>query len=105
MTENDGSGVKPELFSPEFYAQFGELNDHVTWNLFYKLGLLIKDDGSFKFKRPIFKAVLEDALDAYHNDIINIEKLREFAEGLLSEKLTRYSMEVEMAKIRREAKK
>jgi len=31
--------------------------------------------------------------------------VREFAEALVNEKITRYAMEVELAKIKREAKK
>jgi len=104
--ETDSSpSEKTELFSKEFYLQFGELNDHVTWNLFYKLGLFINDEGVHKYKRPIFKAVIEEALEMYHNDLIDLDKVREYAEGLKSEKITRYAMEVEMAKIKRQAKK
>jgi len=101
MTDSE----KPELFSKEFYAQFGELRDHVTWNLFYKLGLFINDEGVHKYKRPIFKSVIEEALEMYHKDLISLDKLREFTEGLINEKITRYAMEVELAKIKREAKK
>jgi len=96
---------KPELFSKEFYIQFAEKSDHVTWNLFYKIGLFIDDEGKHKFKRPIYKAVIEEALEMLHNGMIDIDKVREYAEGLSTDKITRYSMEVEMAKIKRKARK
>ena len=96
---------QPELFSKEFYHQFAELSDHVTWNLFYKIGLFIDDEGNHKFKRPIYKAVIEEALEMLHNGLIDIDKVREYAEGLPNDKITRYAMEVEMAKIKRKARK
>ena len=96
---------KPELFSNEFYVQFAERSDHVTWNLFYKIGLFVDDEGKHKFKRPIYKAVIEEALEMYYNDLIDLDKVREYVEGLSTDKITRYSMEVEMAKIKRKAKK
>lgn len=99
------SGDKPELFSKEFYAQFGELKDHVTFNIFRDIGLLILDDGTHKLKLPIYKRVIEESLTLYHEDLITLEQLQEFMAGLHKNKITRYALEVEQAKIRREAKR
>lgn len=99
------SGDKPELFSKEFYAQFGELKDHVTFNIFRDIGLLILDDGTHKLKLPIYKRVIEESLTLYHEDLITLDQLRKFMADLHKNKITRYALEVEQAKIRREAKR
>jgi hypothetical protein len=99
------SGPKPELFSTEFYAQFGELRDHVTFHILYDIGLTVLDDGSHKMKRPIFKPLVEEALTLYHEDIITLDQMREYIDNLNKGKITRYKLEVEFAKIRKNAKK
>lgn len=96
---------KPELFSKEFYAQFGELKDHVTFNILYDIGLTVLDDGTHKLKRPIFKPLIEEALKLFHEDIITLDQMREYIENLSKGKITRYKLEVEFIKIRRNAKK
>lgn len=103
-TESTGTPEqKPELFSKEFYAQFGELRDHVTFNILYDIGLTVFDDGSHKMKRPIFKPLVEEALTLYHEDIITLDQMREYIDNLSKGKVTRYKLEVEFTKIRKKA--
>ncbi len=94
-----------EPLSKEFYAQFAPRRDPETWKLLHKLGCIIKDDGSCKMIRAMFKAALEESFIAWHEGLIDIDQFREYIDGLATGKVTRYKLEVELAKLRREAKK
>jgi len=92
-----------EVLTDEFYALFVFHKDRDMNRLLEKVGLTVNDDGRWKYKRPIFREEVESVLTAWWKErIIDQEKMMELLDGLASGKVTRFKIQTELKKIRRD---
>ncbi len=88
----------------EFWIQYAQLNNIEIWDLFRKCGWKIFDDGKIKVIKAMFKASILALANAMNDGFITLDEMVEYLENLRTNKLTRYALEVELAKKEREAK-
>ncbi len=96
-------GIEP--LSTEFFSMFTQRKNFEFYELFFDVGVSIFEDGRHKFKRPIFREVVQDLIKAWCSRLVTRDEFREYIGGLGTGKMTRYKLESILAKREREAKK